>query len=214
MAIIKDEDKKKLVQMFQGMDGDVTFVFFTQEFECQFCGVTREILDELTSISDKLHLETYDFQKDKEKVESYGIDKIPAIAVVGREDYGIRYFGVPSGYEFSSLIEDIIDVSKGSSGLSDDTREKVKGITDSVHIQAFVTQTCPYCPAAVRMAHRLAIESPKIRGDMVGAVEFPHLANKYKVMGVPKVVINDKVEFEGALPEPMFLEKVLEAVGK
>jgi len=214
MAILKDEDRRKLAEIFQDMDGDVKLVFFTQEFECEFCGVTRQLLEELESISDKIHLEVYDFQKDKDKADSYGIDKIPAIAVTGREDYGIRYFGVPSGYEFSSLIEDILDVSKGSSNLSDDTKEKIGGITEPVHIQVFVTQTCPYCPVAVRMAHRLAMESGNIRGDMVGAIEFPHLANKYRVFGVPKVIINDRVEFEGALPEPLFVEKVLEAVGK
>jgi glutaredoxin len=81
-----------------------------------------------------------------------------------------------------------------------------------VHFQVFVTPTCPYCPQAVRLAHKLAIESDLIRADMVEAIEFPQLSNKYHVHGVPRTVINETVHQEGAAPEPMLLAKLLEAV--
>jgi len=64
----------------------------------------------------------------------------------------------------------------------------------------------------VRLAHRFAIENDLITADMVEAIEFPHLANKYAVYGVPRTVINDTVHQEGAVPEPMMLAKLLEAV--
>jgi len=57
----------------------------------------------------------------------------------------------------------------------------------------------------------MAIESDLIRADMVEAIEFPHLTTKYNVYGVPRSVINETVHVEGAVPEPMFLQKVLEA---
>jgi glutaredoxin-like protein len=103
-------------------------------------------------------------------------------------------------------------VSGGESGLSQETKETVAGINTPVHIQVFVTPTCPYCPGAVRLAHQLALESDLITADMVEAIEFPHLANKYDVMGVPRTVINEDVHIEGAAPEPMLLEQLLHAV--
>ena len=66
---------------------------------------------------------------------------------------------------------------------------------------------------AVRLAHKFAIENEHITADMVEAIEFPHLANKFGVYGVPRTVINDIVHQEGAVPEPLMLDKLLEAVG-
>jgi glutaredoxin-like protein len=213
MAHISKEDQEYLKKEFSKMTNPVKLVFFTQQFECEYCELTHELLNELSGISDKIKVEIYEFVKDQEKVKQYDIKRIPAIVVEGAKDYGIRFYGVPAGYEFSTLVEDIIDVSNGTTNLSQETKEELKKLTMPVHIQAFVTPTCPYCPRAVRMAHMMAMESELVKGDMVEATEFPQLSNKYFVSAVPKVVINEKVEFEGALPEKNYLEKVMEAEG-
>jgi glutaredoxin-like protein len=213
MAHISKEDQEYLKKEFSKMTNPVKLVFFTQQFECEYCELTHELLNELSGNSDKIKVEIYEFVKDQEKVKQYDIKRIPAIVVEGSKDYGIRFYGVPAGYEFSTLVEDIIDVSNGTTNLSQETKEELKKLTMPVHIQAFVTPTCPYCPRAVRMAHMMAMESELVKGDMVEATEFPQLSNKYFVSAVPKVVINEKVEFEGALPEKNYLEKVMEAEG-
>jgi len=213
MANMSKEDQEYLKKEFSKMSKPVKLVFFTQQFECQYCQLTRELLDELSALSSKINVEIYDFVKDEAQVKKYDIKRIPAIVVKGEKDYGIRFYGVPAGYEFSTLIEDIIDVSNGTTSLSKETKEELKKLTKPVHIQAFVTLTCPYCPRAVRMAHQMAMESDLVIGDMVEAAEFPQLSNKYFVSAVPKVVINEEVEFEGALPEKNYLEKVMEAEG-
>lgn len=87
----------------------------------------------------------------------------------------------------------------------------MKSVTKPLHIQVFVTPTCPYCSIAVRTAHQLAIENLNITADMVESIEFPHLANRYSVMAVPKTVINDKIEFVGAPSEEEFVDYVLRA---
>ena len=214
MAILKDRDRETLLREFEKLTGKVKILYFTQEFECEFCEITGNLLREVADLSDKIDLEVYDFQKDQDKVESYGIDKIPAVVVEGERDYGIRFFGVPTGYEFASLIEDILLVSRGDPGLSPKTLEQISGIDKPVHIQVFITQTCPYCPRAVILAHKLAMASDLIRADMVGAIEFPHLANRYRVFGVPKIVVNEEHSFEGALPEPLFVAGVLKGIGR
>ena len=220
MPLISEKDAEFLRGEFEtNLVNPVKLVMFTQEIECQFCAETRQIVEEISSLSDKISAEIYHFVTDKATADIYDVDKIPAIAVLRVEDgeekdYGIRFFGIPSGYEFTTVIEDIIDVSRGDSGLQPKSREAVAGITEPVHFQVFVTPTCPYCTQAVRLAHKFAMESDLITADMVESVEFPHLANKYQVYGVPRTVINETVHQEGAVPEPMMLAKLLEAAGQ
>jgi glutaredoxin-like protein len=195
------------------LEKPVKLLLFTQTVACQFCQETEQVLTELAELSDRISLEVYSFMADQEMVKRYGIDKIPATVVMSDVDYGIRFYGIPSGYEFTSLIEDVIDVSQGSTGLSAATLAQITAIQQPVHLQVFVTPTCPYCPAAVRLAHSLAIASTKIRADMVESIEFPQLANKYHVHGVPKTVINESTTVEGAAPEPLLVARVLQSVG-
>ncbi len=123
----------------------------------------------------------------------------------------VRFFGVPGGYEFAALLESLRDVASGDAALSAQVRQKLSGLRAPVHIQVFVTPACPFCPAAVRAAHKLAVVFPQITADAVEAGEFPELSRKYNVTGVPKVVINDRIEFSGAVPESLFADAVLRA---
>ncbi len=216
MALIQESDRKYLADEFRQLTDDVALIVFTQEFECQFCTETREIATELASLSERISLEVYDLVKDKDIAESHGIDKIPATIVMkggtNKKDYGIRYYGIPSGYEFSSLIQDILMIGTGDTGLSVETKALLADLNQDLHLQVFVTPTCPYCPGAVVLAHKLAMESDRVRADMVEATEFPHLANKYNVMGVPRTVINEKTFVEGMVPENHLIEKIKSAL--
>ncbi len=213
MGFLSESDKNEILEMFKELDRPVKIINFTQSLECTYCRETRQILEEVAELSDKIQLEVLNYLENKEKAEQYGIEnQIPAIIFEGEKDYGIRYFGIPSGYEFSTLIEDIIMVSKRDSGLKRETKESLSLLANPVHIRVFVTPTCPYCPSAAITAHKMAFESDKIKAEVYESIEFPFMAQKYGVYGVPKVVINEKVSFEGALPEEMFLEYVLKAV--
>ena len=210
--VIKKKDRELLRKELRDLSGEVTMVMFTQELECQYCAQTRQLLTELASFSDRLKLIILDFVRDNEEAEGYGVDKIPAIVLLGDEDVGIRYYGVPAGYELAALLETIRDLSLGSTDLEDETRERLRTLAKNVHIQVFVTPTCPHCPRAVRTAYKLAQENDFIRADVLEAIEFPHLANRYHVRGVPMVVINETTSFVGAQPEALFVDKILEAV--
>lgn len=87
------------------------------------------------------------------------MDKVPAIVVMDERDYGIRFYGIPAGYEFGFLINAVISVSKGESLLSEASKAKLEGLSKPVHVQVFVTPTCPYCPGAVILAHNAALAS-------------------------------------------------------
>ncbi|GAB4369868.1 MAG: thioredoxin family protein [Calditrichia bacterium] len=213
MAFITGKDATTVQDILSKLPRKVKLVYFTQELECQYCRETRQLLEELKALSNgNLELEVYNFINDKDQVEKYHIDKIPATVVMAEDkDYGIRYYGIPSGYEFSSLLEDIQQVAKGDPEVSEDTRTKIAKITQPLRLQVFVTPTCPYCPSAVLTAHKLAILNDNITADMVEATEFPHLAMRYQVQGVPRTIIGEKHAIEGALPEPHFVQRVLDA---
>lgn len=213
---IDEQLKSELQKMLSVLTKNVRMVFFTQELECQYCRETREILTELSAVSDKLSVEIKNFVNDKEEAAKYGVDKIPATVLLDEngKDYGIKFYGIPSGYEFSSLLEDIKMFGTGSTGLSPETEAEIKNIDSEVHMQVFVTPTCPYCPQAVVTAHKFAYLNEKVKGDMIEATEFPHLSNKYNVRGVPRTVINEGSFIEGAAPEHTVLDKVKEALGK
>jgi len=212
MPLLNDEIRQEVSKILANLPGPVRLVMFTQEFECEYCTETRQLVEEIAELSDRITAEIYDFQADRAKAEELGIDKIPAIAIIGAQDYGVRFYGIPSGYEFASFLHAIQSVAAGKPELSDATLRVVAGIQKPVHIQVFVTPTCPYCPQAVMLAHQLAIASPLIRADMVEAMEFPHLAVKYQVMGVPRTVINETVHIEGAAPESHVVAKLREAL--
>ncbi len=209
MAYIQEEDRKYLEEQFARLNRDVTLRLFVRKEGCSTCQVEQELLTELAGISGRLKLSVHDLDAEPELGQRMKVDKVPALAVEGEKDYGIRFYGIPSGYEFASLIEDILDVGTGEVDLPDGVRQGLEKIDRDVHIQVFVTPTCPYCPAAVRAAHKFAFLSDKVRADMVMASEFPILADHYQVMAVPKVVINETTSFEGALPEELFLDKIL-----
>ena len=216
MALLNDDIRQQVREEFEKLSHPVKLVMFTQAMECQYCSETRELVEEVADLSDKIGLEVYDFVADEEIVEQYDIDKIPAVAIVAdgedAKDYGIRLYGIPSGYEFSTLIADIVMVSNRESGLNETTKQYIRELESPLHMQVFVTPTCPYCPQAVRLAHMMAMESDKVVGDMVEATEFPHLSQKYQVMGVPRTVINEDTFVEGAVPEMMLVEKVKQSL--
>ncbi len=214
MGFISDKDRKYIEDMFKkGLHNDVNISLFVDERgKCVYCKDTQSILEELAGIDNRLKLKTYDMQKSKSEAALLGIDKVPAIVLWGKNGPGVYYFGIPAQYEFSSLLEDILDMSSGASRLSEDTKTKLKKIDKPVDIKVFVTPMCPYCPKAVRMAHQFAMENKNIKASMIEATEFEEMSTAYEVMAVPKVVINDKASFEGALPEEMFLQRVMAAI--
>ena len=137
------------------------------------------------------------------------------VALVAQEpDANVRFVGLPGGYEFSTLMADIVDISNDRTGLAATTIEAVQAIETPVHLQVFVTPNCPYCPRAARIAHQMAMANPLVLAEVIEANEFQALSERYRVQTVPKTIINDQIEFVGPLSEEKVLAAVLEAVSR
>jgi glutaredoxin-like protein len=218
-ALLSEEDRKYLVDLFEKeLKGEVKILFFgsKKKEECEYCDLTEQILQELAETSNKITIESHDFDDEEALAKKYNVEMVPAILMLDSadKDMRIRYYGIPSGYEFSSLIEDVIATSKnGTVELSPDTIKKLENIKEPLKLQVFVTPTCPYCPKAVLMAHKLAMQSPKITGEMIEANEFPDLSLQSTFYTFPHIIINEgEGEFVGALPEEAFVEQVINAL--
>ena len=139
--MLEEKEKRLVTDVFKNLRNPVKLVNFTQELQCQFCRETRRVMKEVSDLSDQVSLEVYNFQLDKEKVNQYGVDKIPATVIEGEKDYGIRYYGLAAGYEFATLLQDIADVSKKESGLSDEIKDQLQRINKKVYLKVFTPLT-------------------------------------------------------------------------
>jgi glutaredoxin-like protein len=212
MAFIQEEDKDEIREQIGELTNDVKIVVFTQDENCQYCQETAAIVEELSQLNDKIRFEKYDIEVNSDIAAKFGIKRAPAIVVMNGKDYGIRYYGIPAGYEFVSLMNAVKNVGTSSTELSNETVDKLSQIKSPVHIQVFVTPSCPYCPTAVVLSHQFAMVNDLITADAIEASEFPELALEYNVRGVPRIVVNETHHFEGALPEEWFADEVVKAV--
>lgn len=165
------------------------------------------LLEDIVKLSERLSLEVFDLDADKEIAGRHGVDRAPCTVVAGRRDYGVRFFGLTGGYELSSLIEALLMVSNARSGLGPRLEDWVGRIRTPTHIEVFVTLTCPNCPGIVHLAHQMAVANDNVRADMIEAAEFPERAKAYDLVGVPLVAVNGRLAFQGRLsPEEAVLE--------
>jgi glutaredoxin-like protein len=139
--VLREQDIVEIRKRFEGLVNPVKLVHFTQELNLEYGRETRQLLQEVAEISDKITLEVFNFLIDKEKVAEYGVDKAPATIVRNGKDYGIKFYGLPAGYEFSTLLDALLSLSRGESGLSDDTKNKLKQLSQPLHLEVFVTPT-------------------------------------------------------------------------
>jgi glutaredoxin-like protein len=215
MSLINEQDAAAIrEQLAAGLTRPVQLALFVSTQSCEYCALTRELAEALCALHDDLTLAVYDLQADAERAALLRVDKAPALVVLGGPahiDYGVRFYGIPSGYEFASLLEAIRMVGSDSVELQPATRAFLAELSAPVHLQVFVTPSCPYCPRAVALAHRLAYASPYVTADAVEVTEFPELGERYHVMGVPRTMIGELVSVEGAAPEGMLLAKLVDA---
>jgi alkyl hydroperoxide reductase subunit AhpF len=142
MALITDDVAEQLRTEFKNLAGPVRLAVFSAALADPESEQVRRLVEEIAALEPRITAEPYNFVLDTEKVAALKIQRIPAIAVLGAEkDYGIRMYGLPSGYEFGSLIDAILDVSSGDSGLSAPTREALAAVDRPVHLQVFSTPT-------------------------------------------------------------------------
>ena len=151
MAVIQERDRATITQLFEeNLVNPVQMVYFTLpkpllfvpgRATCETCDDVQGLLEEISSLSDKLSLGVHNLEQEKDLAQAHGVSRVPALVLEGHDGGSVRYFGAPAGYEFSTLIQDIQSVSKSEGTLATETREALAAIPDPIHIQVFVTPT-------------------------------------------------------------------------
>ena len=133
------QDEIEIKKRLSEITHEVKIILFTASLNCETCPETERLLQAVAGLSDQVHLEIFNLYVDREKAAQYKIDRVPAVIIEGERDYGIRYFGIPGGYEFASLLEGVVAVGKRESGLTEASREKIRQLADPLNLKVFVT---------------------------------------------------------------------------
>ncbi|NHJ47512.1 MAG: glutaredoxin [Asgard group archaeon] len=216
MSALLDESVKQLVkQRFSNMKEPVTIRVFSSKNHCLFCNEMISLVNSVAELSDKISIKICDCGENDPEAKKYGIERHPALVIEGDKDYGVRFFGVPAGKEFTTLIESIMLVSNRDLLLSPQAKEMLEQINKNVNLKVFVTLECPYCPAMVLRAHKLALASDYISAEMIEASQFAQLSQDFDIFGVPNTIIQNGLgSVEGLVPEEILLKEIIDALAR
>ncbi len=207
--VLDEATKNQVKEMLQKMQDEVNIVYVDKESPLN--KQIKELVQELSELNDKLKLTTYNHDDKEAKV--LGLEDAPAIVLLGKNIKGrIVYYGIPSGYEFATLLDTIIRASTNNPGLTAKSIEFLDNLKEKMKMSVFVTPTCPHCPTSASIAFRYAMYSDKVIGQVVEASEFPEWSQRFNVMGVPKTVINDKGSYVGGYPEDLAVDQIKQAL--
>ncbi len=151
MALINERDRATIAKQFEeNLVNPVQMIFFTIPTSalyvpgrpgCETCNDVQQLLQEIAGMSEKLSLEIHNLDKEPDVAQRYDVARVPALVLAGHNGGAVRYFGAPAGYEFSTLLQDIQQISKAQTALSTETRQALEAIEEPLHIQVFVTPT-------------------------------------------------------------------------
>jgi glutaredoxin-like protein len=221
MPLIEEGTKSKLRERFAGLQGPVELRLYLKPHSgrlilpggmgCPTCSLAEELARAVADAApERVTLSVIDvMEQPDERIE------VPTLTIgAPGEEARIAFQGLPSGYEFSTLLDAIERVSSKGGSLAPDLTDRLSKLDTDVEVMVFVTPTCPYCPGAASMANRMALTSPRVRSVVVQANEFAELSRRFQVEGVPRTVVNRAGSFVGALPETMFVESVLQLAAR
>lgn len=222
MTLLDDQTRVQVAEVLSGMTIPVEIAIYTAASDLVVPGrdepglerETLELLREVAALNP--HLSVKEGRISDEEVRDLNLTHTPTILFreQGSLRHNIRFLGLPSGYEFSTLLEVLVMLGTGNSGLKDQFKTQLAQVNTPVHMRAFVTPGCPYCPRAVVTGYRFAFENPNILAEGVEASEFPVLSDRYGIQGVPDTIVQSGGNTErvlGGQPEHQFIQAVLKA---
>lgn len=210
MSIFRLDDEDRVRELLDALDRPVDLLVghgpeetpLPGSRDIDFGEETERVVAGLAALSDRVTFRVAD--------EPPGFQRYPAIAVLPEgEDVGVRYYGLPWGYELAALVGGVLEAGRATSSLAPESLERLAALDRDLEIDVFVTPTCPHCPPAVLHAYRAALASPRIRASAIEATEFPSLADSMDVWSVPRIVVNGVPHWDGTVPERVFIDRIL-----
>jgi glutaredoxin-like protein len=210
MSIFRADEEGRVRELLDALDRRVDLLVALGPEETPLPGArdidfgaeTERVVEGLAALSDRVTFRVED--------EPPGFERYPAVAMLpDGEDVGLRYYGLPWGYELASLVGGVLEAGKTASSLAPESVERLATLDRDLTVDVFVTPTCPHCPPAVLLAYRAALASPRIRASAIESTEFPSLADAMDVWSVPRIVVNGRPHWDGTVPERVFVDRLL-----
>lgn len=218
--LLSEEEIKEISEIFSDkMEQPVKVTLFHKDsryrgngnglpYDERYCRQAETLVGSICSLTEKITYRACDVADEAELARKYGVARLPAILIVSHNDYGIRHYGVPSGYDFAAFLNSLLEVSHGVSELGEKTRARIRALKSRVNIKVFVSPSCPFCPIATHFANQFALESNLIFCESINTSYFPELAEQYNVRALPTVIINETERFVGLTTESQFMEHI------
>jgi len=209
-AVFRPDEESRLRELLDAMERPVElFVALGPEAtplpgagDFDFGAETVRIVEAVTALSERVALRI--------EQQPDGVTLFPAVLVLpAGEDVGMRYYGTPYGYELASLVGAVLEAGRPTPSLTSESLERLAALDRELTIDVFVTPTCPHCPPAVLLAYKAALASPHVSAAAIEATEFPRLADELNVWSVPSIAVNGVPQWDGAVREQVFLERIL-----
>jgi glutaredoxin-like protein len=210
MSIFRADEEERVRELLDALDRQVDLIVALGPEETPLPGArdidfgaeTERVVEGLAALSDRVTFRVED--------EPPGFERYPAVAMLpDGKDVGLRYYGLPWGYELASLVGGVLEAGKTASSLAPESLERLASLDRDLAIDVFVTPTCPHCPPAVLLAYRAALASPRIRASAIESTEFPSLADAMDVWSVPRIVVNGRPHWDGTVSERVFVDRLL-----
>lgn len=220
MTHLSDRERQTLREMFRGLKYAVYVELFVDPDD-EWSRAAEELLTEVVGVMpDLLHAEIRQRREHNLLATLYGVQAAPTFIICDhkRDDSGIRFVGLPSGYEFAVLIEALLDVSASRVRISDKSLNYIRNLEREITLEVFVTPTCPHCPRAVRLAHQLAWANPaRVHASAIESTKFADLADAQAIVAVPTTIIRVeggviRGEVCGAVSEEQFLRTITDII--
>jgi thiol-disulfide isomerase/thioredoxin len=218
--LIPAAEQKRIRTRFRNLTNRVRVDFFTflkegekaaPGRECPPCDAIQEMLQDLSTLSERVALTVHDIEGDAEDAQKLGVDKIPATVIRGTTNRALRYFGSPSNKQFPVFIETLIAASSGELGLEDETVRHLRKLRSDVSVRVLVTPNCVFSPVMTFNALRFGLQSTRVKVDVIDVSQFPQILRRIGRPVVPLTVVNDTYATPGILSEADMAQAVLQA---
>lgn len=189
-----DEDMREQLQPVLAAFQSKVALLAVLDGENELDGEMESFLSEFTLLTDKVTVEFLQKGQDTAREKAAGMTIFPSFAVL-REDgsyAGVQFHGIPGGHEINSFILALYNTAGPGQAVGEDTLAGIKSVKKKVNLKVGVSLSCTLCPDVVTLTQLMAIHNPNIEAEMIDVARYPEFKNRYSIMSVPAIVINDQ----------------------
>ncbi|AOR25157.1 FAD-dependent oxidoreductase [Clostridium taeniosporum] len=197
--LLNDDLRTQLKSVLTRIENDVTLVSIVDEENTKSIELSDLILD-IADLGEKINVEIYSKGKNIEIENKINANKFPVVALLDKnKNYsGVKFHGVPGGHELNSFILAIYNLGGPGQQISEEVLNEIKNINKNTNIKVCVSLSCHLCPDVVVSSQRIAIENKNVETEMIDISNFKEIKDKFKVMSVPAIIVNDEKIYFGA----------------